>query len=814
MSRKIMSLLGVLIVASMILAACATPTPAPTAEQPTQPAVPPTEAPTAAPTATTEPTAVPVTRHGGWLDEIDYSVVDAQSAITQIGAKAIDLFSYGLASNKLADIKAANLCYTQSYGTYYSLIFNPYGDDKNQFKDGRLNPFSGRKMREAINWAVDRNYINQEVYAGGVLPKVTPLTTQLVDYTGVIDVARGLEAYYAYNMDKAKAQVTTEMQAMGATLGSDGKWQYGGKPVEINFLIRNDGDGTRLPMGEYVATQLETLGFTVTRTEKKSSELSPLWIRSDPAEGQWNVYTGGWAANGLSRDEKRQFLDMYLPDSGQGIALFTANKPDPEFQKVGDDLANGNFKTLQERHDMMAKALPLALQDSLQVWLVDLQTYVPFDCSLQVSSDVGAGVETTFMAPYNLRIKGQEGGAVKSGTTATLFTDPWNPVGGSNWVSSAFVENATASRGLMPDPYTGLAWPFRAEKADLVVQTGLPVATNLNWVNLTTADTITVPPDAWADWDAKNQKWITVGEKFPNGVTAKTKSVIYYPADMFKTVKWHDGSNLSVADFVMGMIMTFDIGKQDSPNYDPDLAGNVDAYLSHFKGVQIVSTDPLAIATYDDNYLSDAELDVTSWWPTQSFGEAPWHTLALGNIATGKKELAWSTGMATTNKVEWISFIGGPSLDILSKDLDQAITDKTIPFPTVMGAYLTADDAVARYNNLKAWYTAHGNFWVGSGPYYLAAIDLNGSTAVVKNFADFPDLSDRWAKFGEAPLATAAIDGPAQVKIGADTTFNVTLTTKSGDPYPNADVKELKYILYNDKGSRIVAMSFCEPRSW
>ena len=36
-----------------------------------------------------------------------------------------------------------------------------------------------------------------------------------------------------------------------------------------------------------------------------------------------------------------------------------------------------------------------------------------------------------------------------------------------------------------------------------------------------------------------------------------------------------------------------------------------------------------------------------------------------------------------------------------------------------MGAYITAEEAAARYAALKAWYTAHGHFWVGTGPYYL-----------------------------------------------------------------------------------------------
>jgi len=793
-----MTILGLVLIASMVLSACGTPTPAAT-EAPAAPtsapvateAPPPTEAPTA------EPTAVPVTRKGGWLDEIDYSVVDAQSVITQIGAGAVDLFSYGLASDKLAEIKSANLCYTQSYGTYYDFLFNPA-----VFTDKTvLNPFSNRKIREAMNWAVDRNYINQEIFAGGALPKFTPLTTQLVDYTGVIDVARGLEAYYAYNLDKAKAVVDAELPAMGATKGADGKWQFSGKPITLTFLIRNDGDGTRLPQGEYFAQQLEALGFTVDRQEKKSSELSPLWIGSDPKDGLWSLYTAGWGSSGLNRDEKTIFQEMYLADSPQGIPLFTQNVSDPAFTEVGDALANGKFTTLQERHDLIVKALPLALQDSLQVWVVDLQTYAPFNCKLQVSADVGAGVETTQMAPFNLRIKGQEGGSVKSATTATLFTDPWNPVNGANWVTSAFVQNAVQSRGTMPDPYTGLAWPLRIEKADVTVETGLPVATNLNWVTLTTADKIDVPADAWVDWDAKTQKFITAGEKFPTGTTAKVKSVVYYPADLFKTIKWHDGSNISVADFVSYMIMNFDQGKTDSAIYDEDVAGQLEAFLSNFKGVQIVSTDPLVIATYDDNFYADAELDVTTWWPWYGYGEAPWQSIAIGNMAEANKELAWGTGQADRDKVEWTSFIGGPSLEILAKNLDKAIADKTIPYAPTLGAYITADEAVARYTALKTWYTARGHFWDGTGPYYLASVDLNAGSAVVKNNPDYADLADRWSAFGEAPLAEAALDGPAQVKIGTEAVFNVTLTKKSdGSAYKNADVKEVKFLLYDDKG--------------
>ena len=339
------------------------------------------------------------------------------------------------------------------------------------------------------------------------------------------------------------------------------------------------------------------------------------------------------------------------------------------------------------------------------------------------------------------------------------------------------------------------------------MQTGLPVSASLPWVTLKTADTITVPPDAWSDWDAKAQKWITAADKFPTGATAKVKVDLYFPADMFTTVKWHDGSNLSVADFVMAMIELFDQGKKDSPIYDLDVEGNLTAFLTTFKGVKIISTSPLTIETYSDNFYADAELDaanVGSWWSSYLYGEAPWESIAIGNIAVGAKKLAWGTGEADRNKVEWMSFIGGPSLDILSKTLDDALAAKTIPYAPTMGAYITADDATARYTALKTWYNTNHNFWDGTGPYYLASVDLNAGSAVVKNNPNYVDLADRWSAFGQAPLAVAALDGPAQVKIGADAVFTATLTKKSdGTPYANADVKAVKFLIYDSSGATV-----------
>src|SRR5688572_1652815 len=398
--KRFYYVLSLLMMVSMVLAACA-PQVAATTEAPAQ---------TEAPVATEEPTEVAATeapteqvpqteRRGGWLDEIDVSVVDGASAISQIQADAIDFYSFALASDAFPAIQEAGLSTTRSVGGYYGFSFNPA-----VFTDTSvLNPFSNRKIREATNWLIDRDYLNQEIFAGGSLSKLLPITTQLAEYTNLIDTARALEAKYAYDPDKAKEVIDAEMPGMGAELGPDGKWQFNGEPVTLIFMIRPDGDGTRLPMGDYFANQLETVGFTVDRQYKTSSEAFPIWLGTAAADGQWHIYTAGYTPGGFPRDERAQLQQAYLNTSIQASEPFISNVSDEEFQQIGDDLAQGNFSTREERDEMMRRGLELALEDSLFVWTIEQQSYAPYANDVQATWDLALNYEAASVGPYNLR---------------------------------------------------------------------------------------------------------------------------------------------------------------------------------------------------------------------------------------------------------------------------------------------------------------------------------------------------------------------------------------------------------------------------
>lgn len=779
--------LTLLVVVGLLLAACRP------AATPTTP--PPTKPPTPTPVP---PTPTPPPRVGAWLDEVVFIAVGGdENALPRLEGGDIDIYGHGIGGpENFAKVKAnPNLTYSMAFGSYNEITFNPVL----KFKDGRFNPFGDPKIREAMNWAVDRNYIVQEIFGGLGSTKLLPLVSAFPDYARYIDTVRALEAKYAYNLDKAKEVISQRMTELGAELGPDGKWTYEGKPITLIFIIRVEDE--RKIIGDYVSNQLEQLGFVVDRQYKTRTEASPIWIRSDPAEGLWHLYTGGWITTAVERDSGDNFAYFYTK-LGMGVPLWQAYTPTEEFFTIAERLTNRDFKSLEERDELFRKALELALQDSVRIWLVDQQSFTPRLAKLEVAADLAGGVEGSQLWPMTLRWKDQVGGRVRWGQP-DVFIDPWNPIGGSNWVYDTDVQRALGEYAVVSDPYTGLLLPNRIEKAEVVVQEGLPVAKTLDWVELKFAPQIQVPADAWVDWDAANQRFITAGEKYTETQTAKVKITVYYPPDLFQKVKWHDGSPLTLGDIVMTMIMTFDRGKEESPIFDDSYKPTLDSFLQHFKGVRIVSTNPLVIETYEDLFYLDAENNVTNavcWWPYYSYGQAPWHSIALGYLAEANKELAFSSAKAKNLQVEWMSYVAGPSLDILKKYLDQAAAEKFIPYTPTLGQFVKADEAAARYANLAKWYEQYKHFWVGTGPFYLAQVDTTAKTALLKRNEAYPDLAEKWAGFGVPKVATVEVEGPGQVVKGQEAKYTVYVTFEE-KPYPADEISSVVYLVFDSQGN-------------
>jgi peptide/nickel transport system substrate-binding protein len=744
----------------------------------------------------------PVERMGAWLDTVVMvEEPDSDAAVTRLEVGDIDVFAYNVSEPDVAQRiwDSETLVYETAYGNYNDLTFMPSAGP--EFAEtGVLNPFYSDKIREAMNWLVDRNYIAQEITGGLARPRFVPVNFASKDSALLADTIAAIELKYAHNPDKAVEVITAEMEAMGAEM-VDGKWTYNGEPVVLTALIRTEDE--RLEIGDYVSNLLEDIGFTVQRDYKTSAEASPCWLRSDPETGCAHFYTGGWVSTAISRDEATNFSFFYTPD-GYPVPPWQAYSPSPEFYDVATRLNNSEFATMDERAEMMAQALDLALLDSQRIWLKDDVGIAPHAANIALASDLSGSIYGSRLWAHTMRYTDQAGGSMTI-AMPSIMTNPWNPIGGSNWVYDMMPIRGMQSNATVPDPFTGVALPMRLERAEIYAETGLPIEQNLDWASLEFVDEIVVPDDAWADWDAENQVFITAGERFTETQTVASKVVMYYEDDLFDKVKWHDGSPFSLADMVMFMIMQFDPAKEASPIYDESAVPAFETFMLAFKGWKIVSEDPVVIEYYTDAYQLDAENNVTNFraaWPSAYWNgqEAAWHVLTPAWVVEANQEAAFTADKAEALEVEWMSFIAGPTLELLKAQLDAAQAESLIPYAPTLGQYITADEATARYGNLQEWYRRYGHFWVNTGVFYLQKAFPVEGTLIMQYNPDYPDPATRWLAYGTAPIPEIEVEGPDRVAIGEEATYDIWVTFQD-EPYAAADIMLAKYLVFDATGA-------------
>lgn len=959
MKKKLLAIFGSVIVLAMILAACAPAEPAEPGEEPTPETIVETVVVTEEVVVTEVVTEIvevevtpEVTRNGAWLDTvIMIAEPSMESAVARIIADDIDVYAQsGEEAEAFATVQEEGLSYVNTVGSYKEITFNPVKD----LNDGTLNPWGIPAVREAVNKLVDRDYIAQEIMGGLGLPKTLPLTGVFPDYANFAAVARELETMYAYDPEAAGETINNAVVEAGAEL-VDGVLQFNGEPIESIFLIRTED--TRLPIGDYVANQIEEYtGITVVRDYKTSSEAAPLWLQSDPADGLWHLYTGGWITTAIDRNQVTLLGDFYTYLGWPGNPLWTAYETTDEFFEIADTLYNSLYTSVEERAELFEQGLYLAMENGNRVWLVDDLSFSPFDTDVSVTYDLAGGISGTPLAARTLRFKDQVGGEMVY-AMSDLLVEPWNPLNGSNWIYDMAPMRMTGDFGTVADPYTGLALPQRVESAAIVAEEGLPIGITYDWLTLEFQPEVQVPGDAWVDWNAADQVFVTADEKltamsampametdpgsivdvavadgrfttlaaaltaaelvetlsgegpftvfaptddafaalpegtvealledipaltdillyhvvggyapaskvlemealstllgknveisldeegnpmigdamivltdvmanngvihvidavllppegdeedpaiplYPEYFTSKIKSTVTYPADMFETVKWHDGSPLSVGDFVMAMILLFDQGMEDSAIFDESQVGSLASFMSSFKGMKIASTDPLVIEYYTDNWQLDAENNVTSLYPGSVYpqGEGSWDMLAIGILAETDLELAFSADKAEANDIEYMSYISGPSLEVLRAKLGTAIEETYIPYAPTLGQYITAEEAADRYDNLLGWYQQQGHFFINTGPFYLNKVFPVEKTLTLTRFQDYPDSAAKWAGFGTPKIAEVEIDGPGRVTIGEEAVFDAYVTFE-GEPYASGDLKEVKYLVFD-----------------
>ena len=245
------------------------------------------------------------------------------------------------------------------------LTFNPVGPE---YEDGRLNPFSVKAIREAMNLLLDREFIAREIYTRykeTARPWLFPVSPAFLGTLGLTDLAAELAQKYAYNFEKGKAVIHEEMTKLGAVL-RDNVWYYKNAPVKVKVIGRAEDE--RKPLAEYIALQLQKLGFEVEYKALSAREATAMVMSDKPEKGEWDLFTGAWLVS-VGQDEEKRFEAFYTP-RGLNYPLWQAYKPDPVFDAVARKLANKEYGNQKELKDLVTQALELCLKDSVRIWLI------------------------------------------------------------------------------------------------------------------------------------------------------------------------------------------------------------------------------------------------------------------------------------------------------------------------------------------------------------------------------------------------------------------------------------------------------------
>ena len=742
-----------------------------------------------------------------WPDQIVFfEEVDQSKVLAQMVDGDTHLYGNAFQATLYQDILDYGLPVTFSYGSFNELLLNPAVDENDEpfFQDGRFNAFGLRSVREAMYYLIDRNYIVEEILNGLGVARWTMLDPNFPPYTQAIEACRALELKYQADDATAWALIEADMMAAGAELIA-GLWHYNGEPVEIIGLIRVEDE--RLEIGNYFADKLEAQGFTVERIERRSAELAPIWLLGNPNDGEWSYYTGGWISNLIDRDQGGDYDFQYTPrgwavplNQGYPMHLF------PEADDAFDKLARRDYATIEERIDLLGIAENGAADCAWDQWLFSAASPWATASDVRVLVDVAAGISGAYIWAHTARFVDADGAPVQGGTmrmaSPSMLTQPWNPVAGSNWLYDAMIQRATEDWYIFPDPFTGLGQPHLVERATVTCVEGTPMGATLDYVTVDFVPVINVPADAYCDWDAVNEQFITVGEKFPDGSTARTKTTITYVDDLFGNL-WHDGSQFSFADMLLVYITGIDFGKPDSPYYDEATVAATEQFLTVHKGLVIESMDPLTISIYDDRFYLDAEVQVFNRgaivWPYYSQGMAPWHTLAVGMKAEAAGTTVFSEDKADYLGVDRQNWIAGEQLQLLVNELATAQIENFIPYENVLGTYITDDEVVTRYANLSSFLTTYDHLWVGNGPMMIESIDPIAKIIVGVRFEDYCHDLEEFLAFSNPRFAEVGIAGPDTVAIGSEAVFDVTIT-EAGEAYPAADMSEIKYLAFDATG--------------
>jgi peptide/nickel transport system substrate-binding protein len=685
---------------------------------------------------------------GPVADKLVFSSFNVDQAPLEITNGKMDLYLYGLKAAGAEDLKdAKGVRLIQAPASTLSLILNPA-----PAREGELNPFAVREIRQAVQYLIDRDFIASDIYGGRAAPMVTNVSPLDYDELTIFETVH--RSGIRHDPEYAKSVVSDQMKKAGASLANN-VWSFQGKPVLIKLIIRVEDE--RRDIGDLLRAALEGVGFQVQPIYQQFGPATLAVYSSDPITFEWHAYTEGWGRSSPDRYDFGTINQMYAPWLGNMPGWletgFWQYKND-DLDKIGQQLYRGEFGSKDERDDIYRKMTEMGLAESVRLWLVTaLQSFPARDELKNLTIDIVGGPKS----PLSLREASVANADQIRIGNFWIWTDrtTWNPVGGLSDVYSTDIYKNLVDAPIVNHPFSGLPVPFRAA---FETKTAGPKGT------------LDVPEDAVL-WDAKADVWKPVGK----GVKAVSK--VTYDYSKYFQAPYHHGPKISPADLVYSLAQAWEIAYDEKKLLiETALGATSRPFLQTFKGFHFL--DDGKLETYVDFW--HFEPDYIASYATAGGLATPWEILyAMDDIVFEQRRGAYSDTAAARDNVPWLSLVTETDARAVLRSLRRFFGAGTFPekiFDFNGHKLVTVDDAKKRYQACMDWFEKTNLLVISNGPYMLTRYDPPAQFAQADAFRaeGYPFKPGDW-EFGEPPALTVDVAAPPSANLGDAISVPVTV---------------------------------------
>ena len=638
------------------------------------------------------------------VDRIDFvRHLDASTAVQAMQNGAFDVYYTPVPHGAVADPAGLDGIdvYRSKGGVTFSMYVNP------AVADGVFNPFSYQEARYALHYLIDREGIVRDVLGGNGVPVVSNYGPYERDY---ILVSKQLGSLgLKYDPALADRTISGVLEAGGAEKRGDGLWYVDGSPLSITIFIRDDSL-VRMHIGEYLASELERIGFTVDRTYGDLTEALQTVYSSDPSDFGWHLYTEAWAGIPVMEYDNLDLGYYYAPWSllmpGFGEPSYW-NYENEVLDTITETIYREEYDSLEHRAELVREANMIGVSESVRIFVAIADDhYIAREGIGGLIAPQGEGITSRFNA---INAEGKDPLVIGS---RHLFQGAWNPVGGLIDDYSITIWEVVSDPAMSADPFSGSATPVRATWS---VQS-----------NGRSGDGIDVPAQAIV-WDADSHSWRQVG--------AGTESISKVTFDL-RLSNWHHGVPMTVNDILYPMYLSMEWSTQSDGSDQRYEAGHLHD-LDLVKGVRVIDADTVEVYLDYWSFRDDAIAEFAVQWSGM-----PWEIYAAMEQVVIDGNAAFSRSAAASAGVSWLSLIDTGDSALIRGALAGFAGSGYVP-PAVLGGH--QDDPQARYDAAMAWIDGKGHSVISNGPFYMDRSPTE-DMITVRAFDDgtYPLAADHW----------------------------------------------------------------------